>query len=52
MKKLPDASAILTQPVERSYMLFSKSGFTSAVKKMAEEMQIELITAENLYEPE
>ena len=46
--ELLDASDILTQPAERHYMLFSKSGFTSAVKKEAARREIELITPEML----
>lgn len=44
-----DASEILTEPVEKYYYLFSKSGFTPAVEKEAAHHGFELITPERLF---
>ena len=49
LQNLLDASEILTQPKEKNYIIFSKSGFTPAVEREAGKRGIELITSELLY---
>lgn len=51
LNDLLDASEIPAQPRERYYMLFSKSGFTSAVEREAARRGIELIIPEMLFSP-
>lgn len=49
LQDLLDASEILALPRERSYILFSKSGFTASVQKYAATHEIELITPDQLF---
>ena len=49
LNDLLDASKIFSQIKDHTYILFSKSGFTSEVQKTAAERNIELITPSDLY---
>lgn len=50
LNDLLDASAIFTQIEEKYYYLFSKSGFTQAVKDLAQQYNLKLVTIDDLFD--
>ena len=46
---LLEASAIFTQTTEKYYYLFSKSGFTQAVKDKTKNYNVKLVTIDDLF---
>lgn len=50
LNDLLDASAIFTRIEEKYYYLFSKSGFTQAVKDLAPQYNLKLVTIDDLFD--
>ena len=50
LNDLLDASAIFTKIEEKYYYLFSKSGFTQAVKDLAPQYNLKLVTIDDLFD--